>query len=72
MNYIQFSNKVVPAKQWYEEGHGLVAPHRFRYFDKEFNRRKERREVKLDFRKITKSLDRYSVKSNNCLIAIDF
>jgi hypothetical protein len=46
MNYIQFSNRVVPAKKWYEEGHGLVAPHRFRYFDKEFCRRKERREVK--------------------------
>jgi hypothetical protein len=45
MNYIQFSNKVFPAKQWYEEGRGLIAPHRFRNFDKEINRRKERREV---------------------------
>lgn len=50
MNYIQFSNRVVPAKKWYEEGQGLVAPHRFRYFDKECNRRKERREVNAQIR----------------------
>jgi hypothetical protein len=47
MNYIPFSNKVVPAKQWYEEGRGLIAPHRFRCFDKEINRRKECGEVEV-------------------------